>query len=120
MIMSAFDERENAFEQQFLHDREMHFRVVAHRNKLLGLWAARLIGLREKAAEIYAMSVVDCAIVGRGDEVVAQKLIKDLARSPKPVSEHEVRTQMKIFDAQARADIMGKTSRPPVIELDQG
>ena len=45
-IMTTFDEREQAFEKKYAHDAEMQFKAEARRNKLLGLWAAGLMGLR--------------------------------------------------------------------------
>ena len=108
--MSGFDEREKAFEQQFLHDRDIHFRVVARRNKLLGLWAAQRIGLRGDKAERYALSIVDSEIVGSGDEAVVRKLVKDLTNAAAPATEQEVRAQLKLFDAKARNEIIGRTS----------
>ena len=42
--MSTFDDRENAFENKFAHDAEMQFKAEARRNRLLGLWAAELLG----------------------------------------------------------------------------
>ena len=46
--MSTFDDRENAFENKYAHDAEMLFKAEARRNKLLGLWAAELLGSRER------------------------------------------------------------------------
>jgi hypothetical protein len=37
-------DRETAFESKFAHDAEMQFKAEARRNKLLGLWAADLMG----------------------------------------------------------------------------
>ena len=42
--MTTFDDRENAFENKFAHDEELRFKAEARRNKLLGLWAAGLMG----------------------------------------------------------------------------
>ena len=42
--MSTFDERESAFENKFAHDAEMQFKAEARTNKLLGLWAAEILG----------------------------------------------------------------------------
>ncbi|HEV8036085.1 DUF1476 domain-containing protein, partial [Yoonia sp.] len=42
--MTTFDDRENAFENKFAHDAEMQFKAEARGNKLLGLWAAELMG----------------------------------------------------------------------------
>ena len=42
--MSNMKDRENAFENKFAHDEELKFKAEARRNKLLGLWAAELLG----------------------------------------------------------------------------
>ena len=52
--MSTFDDRENAFENKFAHDAEMQFKADARRNKLLGLWAADLMGKSGDDAADYA------------------------------------------------------------------
>ncbi len=38
--MSQFNDREKAFENKASHDKELDFKAMARRNKLLGLWAA--------------------------------------------------------------------------------
>ncbi len=43
--MTTFDDREKAFEAQYEHDEQLKFKVNARRNKLLGLWAAKLMGI---------------------------------------------------------------------------
>ena len=45
--MTQFDDRERAFETKFAHDEEMKFRITARRNRLLGEWAARQMGLSD-------------------------------------------------------------------------
>ena len=45
--MTTFDDRENAFENKFAHDEELRFKAEARRNRLLGLWAAELMGKLE-------------------------------------------------------------------------
>ncbi len=52
--MSTFDDRERAFESKFAHDTEMQFRAEARRNKLVGLWAAGLLGKSGDEAAEYA------------------------------------------------------------------
>ena len=56
--MTTFDDREHAFEAKFAHDTEMQFRAEARRNKLVGLWAAGLLGKSGDEAADYAMRVV--------------------------------------------------------------
>ena len=42
--MTGFTDRETAFENKFAHDEELKFKAEARRNKLVGLWAAELLG----------------------------------------------------------------------------
>ena len=50
--MTQFNDRERAFESKFAHDEEMRFRIIARRNRLLGEWAARQMGLSEAETEV--------------------------------------------------------------------
>ena len=59
--MTQFDDRERAFEAKFAHDEEMQFRITARRNRLLGQWAARQMGLSEAETESRCMSACRCA-----------------------------------------------------------
>jgi hypothetical protein len=54
--MTTFDDREKAFEKKYEHDQELQFKVNTRRNKLLGLWAAGLLGKSGADAEAYAKS----------------------------------------------------------------
>jgi hypothetical protein len=56
--MTTFENRENAFENKFAHDAETRFRILARRDKLIGLWAAAKLGKDGEAAEEYARQVV--------------------------------------------------------------
>src|SRR5581483_5093854 len=56
--MSGFDERKKGFEAKWAHDEELRFKVMARRNKLLGLWVAGQKGLSGAAADAYAKEVV--------------------------------------------------------------
>ena len=51
--MTTFDDRESGFEAKFAHDADMQFRAEARRDKLLGLWAASLLGKSGDAATEY-------------------------------------------------------------------
>ena len=43
-MTTTFDKREEGFEKQFAHDEELRFKAMARRNKMLGLWAAGILG----------------------------------------------------------------------------
>lgn len=90
--MTTFDDRENAFEAKFAHDSEMQFRAEARRNKLVGLWAAALLGKSGDAAAAYAMEVVSADFEEAGDEDVVRKVVADLAGK---ASADDVRAKLK-------------------------
>ncbi len=93
--MSGFKDRENSFEAKFAHDAELRFKVMARRNKLLGLWAAELMGLAGDDAEAYAKQVVRADFEEPGDEDVFRKVFGDLEAKSLDVSEHRVRREME-------------------------
>lgn len=76
--MTTFDDRETAFENKYAHDEEMKFRAEARRNKLLGLWAAEMLGKTGDAANAYAVEVVKSDFEEAGHEDVVRKVSGDL------------------------------------------
>lgn len=103
--MTTFDSRENAFENKFAHDADLQFRALARRNKLLGLWAAALLGLTAEEADAYAKSVIAADFEEVGDEDVFRKVHGDLTAKGIDVSGDEVRSQMLALAAEARKQI---------------
>lgn len=77
--MSTFDDRESAFENKFAHDEEMKFKAEARANKLLGLWAADLLGKSDADADAYAAEVIKSDFEEAGDADVIRKVAADLA-----------------------------------------
>jgi hypothetical protein len=103
--MSEFDKREEAFERKFAHDEELRFKATARRNKMLGLWAARLLGLSGAEAENYAQSVVMAEFEQGGDNAVIGKVRKDLEDKGVGRSEHQITRTMTDLMARAITDI---------------
>jgi len=97
--MTTFDKREEGFEKQFAHDEELRFKAMARRNKMLGLWAAGVLGKSGADAEAYAKEVVLADFEEAGDNDVLRKVSKDL--QPKGVTEQQVRAQMTELLTQA-------------------
>ena len=102
--MTAFDDRQNAFENKFAHDAELQFKVNARRDKLTGLWAAGLLGHSGEAAEAYAKSVVVADLEHAGDDDIVGKLVADLAGTG--TDEAAVRAALAANYAEARRQIM--------------
>lgn len=76
--MTSFDDRARAFEAKFAHDADMTFKATARRNKLLGLWAAGLLGKSEDEAAEYAREVIKSDFEEAGHEDVVRKVVADL------------------------------------------
>ena len=103
--MATFDERENAFENKFAHDEEMKFKAEALRNRLLGEWAAALMGKTGDDVAAYATEVVKSDFQEAGDEDVYRKLAGDLGDL---ASEDVIRAKMAELSAEAKQHIMDK------------
>ena len=66
--MTSFDDRQKSFEKKFERDQDLQFKANARRNKLLGLWAAGVMGKSD--AEDYAKEVVLADFEKPGHDVV--------------------------------------------------
>jgi hypothetical protein len=103
--MSNFDERKSAEESNYVRNEELDFKVVARRNKLLGAWAAGLMGIDGDDAEAYAKSIVMADFEEAGDDDVYRKVKSDLDAKGVEVSEHQVRREMESLLETARAQL---------------
>lgn len=104
--MTTFDDRENAYENKFAHDEDLKFRAAARRNKLLGLWAAGLMGKTGEAADAYAREVIAADFAEAGDEDVFRKVAADLGAR---ADEATLRGKMSELMAEARRQVMDES-----------
>lgn len=103
--MNTFTDREKAFEAKFAHDAEMQFRAEARRNKLLGLWAAELMGKTGDDATAYAAEVIKADMEEPGEEDVYRKVAGDLGEL---ANETTIRAQMAALMTQAKAQLVAE------------
>jgi len=108
--MGQFEDRERAFETKFAHDEEMKFRITARRNRLLGEWAARQMGLSEAETESYAKDVVRSDFEEAGDEDVIRKVIGDLTAAGVDCSDEALREALRNKEIEARRQIIEATN----------
>lgn len=107
--MSAFDEREQAFEKKFQHDQDLQFKVEVRRNKLLGLWVAEeLLGMAGDARDAYAKEVISSDFEEPGDEDVVRKVLADVGAKGVDFSEHRLRNKMDELLADAKRQVMAE------------
>ncbi|HEU4704652.1 MAG TPA: DUF1476 domain-containing protein [Sphingomicrobium sp.] len=108
--MTTFDDRERAFETKYAHDEDLRFRVIARRNRLLGAWAARLMGLSDAEADAYAKDVIRADFEEAGDEDVVRKLLGDLTAAGVETDDSQIREALAHKEAEARRQIMDQIS----------
>jgi hypothetical protein len=108
--MTQFDDRQRAFESKFAHDEEMKFRITARRNRLLGEWAARQMGLTEAETEAYAKEVVRSDFEEAGDHDVVRKVFGDLTNAGIDVDEAAIREALGHKEVEARRQIIEQTN----------
>ena len=103
--MTTFDDRGKGFEAKYKHDQELQFKVMARRNKLLGLWAAEKMGVSGADAETYSKEVVVSDFDRPGDEDVLEKVHGDLEAKGLGLSASDVRKEMERLLDVARQEI---------------
>jgi len=108
--MTQFDDRERAYEAKFAHDEEMNFRIVARRNRLLGEWAARKMGLSAEETASYAKDVVRADFESAGDDDVVRKLLGDLTAAGADADEVQIREALGHKMIEARRQIIQEQS----------
>jgi len=100
--MTTFDDRESGFEAKFAHDENMQFKAQARANKLVGLWAAALLGKTGDAAQTYALEVVKSDFEEAGLDDVVRKLAGDLGAK---ATDAEIRSKLSDCLLEAKSQL---------------
>jgi hypothetical protein len=103
--MSAFDEREQGFENRYALDEALRFKSLARRNKLLGLWAAEKMGLEGEAAGAYADALVERQVGLADDASLARSLQEAFASAKLDISMHRIGRKIEETMALATQEI---------------
>jgi len=104
-MSGGFSEREKAFEEKWAHDEELQFKVLARRNKLLGLWAAGEMGKAGADAEAYARTIVQAELARDGEAAVLAKIKADFDAAGIARTEHLIVKKMDDTLAIAKDEV---------------
>jgi len=104
--MTTFDDRERGFETKFARDQEMAFRITARRNRLIGQWAAALMGLNPAETDAYAKAVVQADFEESGDDDIVRKLLGDLVSANVDIDEVRIRHALEDKTIEARRQLL--------------
>ena len=102
----TMDDRKDAFEKKFANDAEFQFKVIARRNKLLGLLFAEKLGKEGDAAEAYAKEVVMADFDEPGDDDVLRKVLADVQKAGLGLNAEDIRFEMERLLGEAKAQMM--------------
>lgn len=103
--MSEFDDRKRAQEKKYELDQESEFKAQARRAKLVGLWAAELMGLQGDDAAAYAKTVVLADLEEAGEDDLFRKIRADLDAKGVQQSDHQIKAHMATALDEARQQI---------------
>jgi hypothetical protein len=103
--MNTFKDRQAAFENMYAHDEEMKFKAEARCNKLLGLWAAEILGKSGADADAYALEVIKADFEEAGFEDVIRKVSGDLGER---ADEDTIRAKRAELLAEAKAQLVNE------------
>lgn len=104
--MSGMDNRKDAFENKFAHDEALRFKAEARRNKLLGLWAAEMMGKSGDEADAYAKEVIRSDFEEPGDDDVFRKVRADFDAAGVEQSDHQIRRTMEELLNTAKEQVL--------------
>jgi hypothetical protein len=89
------------------------FRVMALRNRQVGIWAALMMEMDPKQAEKYANEVIALGLQKGGDLAIVAKLTEDFAEAGVPVSPEGVYLEMarRTLSAESTLNSLGDLPR---------
>ncbi|KGE00483.1 ATPase inhibitor subunit zeta [Rhizobium sp. YS-1r] len=90
--MYALRERGRALEDKFAYDQSFQFRAEARRNKLMGLWAASLLGVAD--ADGYVQDLVSFTLDDKTLHDIATKLRHDFDAAGIAVTDEQLQAKM--------------------------
>jgi len=106
--MESFEDRRKDFEKKYEHEEEIKFKTIARRNRLLGEWVAKEIGMDEDNIIEYARQVVMADFAEPGDQDVIRKVMADLTAASSSISEETLKSKMEELLEVAKDQIMNQ------------
>ena len=92
-----FDDRKKQAEKQYQLDEEKKFKVIALRNKYIGMWVAEKLGIEGEKAKEYAKEVILSDLEEAGDQDVIKKILIDCEKAGVDMSSDIIKEKLSYF-----------------------
>ncbi len=102
----SLEDRKNSFENKYVHDEELKFKIEARLAKLFGAWVASELGYAPDKADAYAKEMVVTQLDAPGNDDILAKGQTDLKAAGKDYPEAALVTKINQLEELARAQIM--------------
>jgi hypothetical protein len=103
--MTGLEDREKGYERKFEQEQEFAFKVRSRRRKLLGLWAASQLGLKDAAAEAYANGLAALGLHKGGDVEEVEHIARDFAAKGVKLDDTRIKLEAERCEREARTQL---------------
>lgn len=103
--LDAMSTRGRSTEQKHAAEADLAFRVAARRNRLLGEWAAGVMGLSADQVTEYVGDVIGADLQSPGPEDVIAKVHGDLQQDGATFSLADIRSKVEELETVARTQL---------------
>lgn len=97
--MSTFKDLQKGYENQFVHQQEIQFKLITRRNRLIAEWAADQLDLNNEARTRYILGLLVC-----DEEELAHKLVENFKDQDLENLIPEIKNQIELAQKQALAE----------------
>jgi hypothetical protein len=99
--MTTFDKREDAFENKYIHDQELSFKIGARRNKFLAQWAAAQMHYDPAKTDQYVDELIRAAVNAKTNQEIINRIVADLKAAGVAAEELVVHKQLLLYEKKA-------------------
>ena len=99
--MNMFDDKKKGLEKKIDLDTQKKFKVAAIRNKSLGRWAAKQLGLENSKIEDYIDEIIIADFNEPGYEDVIKKILDDFQKAKISITYSEIEEILIQYEKEA-------------------
>ena len=103
-MSDKFSEREKVFENKYVRDEELQFKVQARSNKYIAEFVSNKLNKTEDEKQKYIQEVIKADMEEAGNEDVFRKIKKDFQKASVNIEDSEIREEIEKALNRAKED----------------